>query len=33
MQAGDPMQIADRTGYALPRSLRDFRGVLEDLPR
>jgi hypothetical protein len=33
MQSGDPVQIADRTGYALPRSLRDFRGVLEDLPR
>ena len=33
MAGGDPVQIADRTGYALPRSLRDFRGILEDLPR
>ncbi len=33
MQSGDPVQIADRTGYALPRSLRDFRGILEELPR
>lgn len=33
VEARDPVRIADRTGYALPRSLRDFRGVLEDLPR
>lgn len=33
VERGDPVQIADRTGYALPRSLRDFRGILEDLPR
>lgn len=32
LEAGDPLRLADRTGYALPRSLGRFRDVLGEIP-
>ena len=32
MEAGDPIRLADRAGYAVPRSLMRFREVLGRLP-
>ena len=31
LEAGDPVRLADRTGYVLPRSLGRFRDVLGEL--
>jgi len=32
LEAGDPVRLADRTGYALPQSLGRFREVLGGIP-
>lgn len=32
METGDPLRLADRTGYSLPRCLGSFRDLLSQIP-